>query len=337
MATQAALRGAEWDVVDVHWGHGPSPVQYVFRKVNKTWKPWVVVATSALMKRNGATGLGLYAARRFKRDDFVGRYGGTVVGTFAHREAALDSEECKRRVRQGHDKLMTRLAPGGGVELVDGERSGPPFLPRINDPRGTMLKPNVTLTPGGWIRVAQASVPTFDLDKGVDDNIASELRYEYGDEYWAIMNRVGASSAHAIDLTMGATQHDMKGTWQRLATGTHTFQSDVSYFEGNASKDLTRNEKHLLWSAWLENDSPRSTKFVRGVSTYAGKPLKLVSEFNALVVQKGGVFHIPKGTSFYSVRTAGTDNGVWVGWKGSYNPPTDMAGRSLLGRTGRPL
>ena len=49
MATQAALRGAEWDVVELNWEHGPSPVNCVFRRVRgDSWEPWVIVARSAI-------------------------------------------------------------------------------------------------------------------------------------------------------------------------------------------------------------------------------------------------------------------------------------------------
>jgi hypothetical protein len=42
MATQAALRDAEWDVAALNWEHGPSPVQCVFRRVQGGgWEPWV--------------------------------------------------------------------------------------------------------------------------------------------------------------------------------------------------------------------------------------------------------------------------------------------------------
>lgn len=202
MATQAALTTAEWDVAALHWEHGPSPVQCVFCRVRGgEWQPWVIVARSAIMQRVGQHGLGLYAAKSFHRDDFVGAYDGQVVGTFASRDAALASPACVRLVRRGHDKLITRgRRHGAGVELVDGDTGGAPYLHRINDPRGTRLGPNVQLTPGGWFRVTQRRVPAFDLARGVDENIAAELRFSYGDEYWRTIGRLGRDAAHAIEL-----------------------------------------------------------------------------------------------------------------------------------------
>ena len=203
MATQAALRGAEWDVVELNWEHGPSPVNCVFRRVRgDSWEPWVIVARSAVMQRVGRRGLGLYAARGLRQDDFVGLYDGRVVGRFASRRSALESPACTRLVRSGHDKLITRRrSQGAGVELVDGESGGPPFLHRMNDPRGSGMRSNVELTPGGWVKVIQRRVPVFDLQSGVDANIGAELRLAYGEEeYWGMMDRLGTSAAHAIEV-----------------------------------------------------------------------------------------------------------------------------------------
>ena len=209
MASQAALRASEWDVAPVHWAHGGATRERrralcVFRRgpPRGEWEPWVVVAESCLLHRVGRCGLGLYAARSFQRDDFVGAYGGAVVGAYASRREALASPACARLVRAGHDKLITRRPPDGGrgVELVDGgQGGGPPFLHRINDPRGTRLRPNAALTPGGWIQVTQRRVPAFDLDADLEGNAASELRLSYGDDdYWALMDRLGTSGEFAL-------------------------------------------------------------------------------------------------------------------------------------------
>ena len=212
-AQRDALRGCEWDVCDLHWAHGSTRemrrAQCVFRRVplgasRSEWAPWVLVAESCILRRVGKRGLGLYAARGFRRDDLVGLYEGAVVGTYPTRQAALDSRECARLVRRGHDKLITRRPRDGGrgVELVDGDRGGGlPLLHRINDPRGTRLQPNVALTPGGYIQVTQARVPAFDLEQDHEGNAASELRFSYGDEeYWDLMERLGGSAEYALEV-----------------------------------------------------------------------------------------------------------------------------------------
>lgn len=204
MASQAELKDAEWDVANLHWEAGPrekKTVRCVFRRIAGGWEPWVIEAESALLQRVGSHGLGLYTARTLKFQDVIGRYDGQVVGTFANRDAALASPQCASLVRHGADKLITRRPrQGPGVELVDGATSGPPFLPRINDPRGTRLQPNVELTPGGWARVTQRRVPAFDLAANIEANIGAELRLSYGDEYWDLVRRIGGSTEYALEV-----------------------------------------------------------------------------------------------------------------------------------------
>ena len=36
--------------------------------------------------------------------------------------------------------------------------------------------------------------------KSIEANIASELRLDYGDEYWDLMDRLGASRDYAIEV-----------------------------------------------------------------------------------------------------------------------------------------
>ena len=71
--------------------------------------------------------------------------------------------------------------PGtSGFDLLNGETGGPPYIQYCNDPRGTRLKANTQLTDGGWLRITAARVPPFDLEKTMEENVASELRWEYG-------------------------------------------------------------------------------------------------------------------------------------------------------------
>ena len=198
----AAIQRSQWDECTVRYEHGPSPVTYVFRKgASNEWEPWVVVAESALLRRIGKTGLGLYAARSFQRDHVVGRYDGNVVGTYGSRKAALESPEAQRLVRRDHDKLITRKRSNGpGIELVDGGTSGPPYMMRLNDPRGTRLRANVGVTDGGYVKVIQTRVPAFDLDKSLDANVQSELRLDYAGDYWEMMDALGKSAQFAIEV-----------------------------------------------------------------------------------------------------------------------------------------
>lgn len=150
-----------------------------------------------MLARLGIHTLGLYAARTFKRGATVGRYEGTVVGTFETR-AALESDTAKRLVHQMHDKLITRQRPTGGVDLIDGHTQGPPFLSRVNDPWGTPYNQNVIISPGGYMRVVAASIPRFSFDRPLRENLKAELKYSYGQEYWRAMALLGKTSDHAI-------------------------------------------------------------------------------------------------------------------------------------------
>ena len=197
-----AIQGAELDAVPVRWENGPSGYQEAtvvyLRTPNTRWQPWVVVAESAVLNSLGFKGQGLYAAKPFKKDDVIGRYEGQVVGVFENREEALQSDVTKRLVRMQRDKLITRNRKGGGVELVDGHTQGPPYLAKVNDPRGTNMRPNVVISPFGYMRVLQARIPAFNFDLGLEANRASELRFAYGDEYWQTMARLGKSDDFSI-------------------------------------------------------------------------------------------------------------------------------------------
>ena len=176
------FRDAEWKALDVNWIHGN--LQYIFRRAaNQDWQPWVIVTQSAIMARNNTKGLGLYAARNFKRDEFIGSYNGKVIETFKNRNLAISSKTAQLLVARGNDKLTTRACKGA-VELIDGTTCGPPFVQYINDPRGTTRTANTMLTSNGWIKASHDRIPKFNIDLNLDDNIKSELRYAYGDEYW---------------------------------------------------------------------------------------------------------------------------------------------------------
>ena len=204
MATRAVLADTEWEVVDLHWEHGPSPIQCVYRCVCGEREPWVIVAQSALMKRLGLDGLGLYAARKFstkqgndaipKDRRYIGRYDGTVIGKWPSRKLALSSTEARHLHAHGHDKLITL---NGGM-LVDGENGGPPFLHRMNDAKGSRYRKNVALTSSGWAMILRSSIPAFDLSKDAKGNINSELRVDYNEEYW---NYGQGTSSAPVDLT----------------------------------------------------------------------------------------------------------------------------------------
>lgn len=198
---RSLVHGSQWDEFRAMYDHG-DPVLYVYRRGpgQVYFEPWVVVAQSALLKRVGRSGLGLYAARPFKRDDYIGRYGGTRIGPFASRKTALLAPEVRALLRQGRDKLVVVRAQPSGFEVIDGETGGAPYLHRCNDPRNTALLANAELTDGGYVRVTQSRVPAFDIDKPLAENARAELRLDYGEDYWELQELIGTSSDYAIEL-----------------------------------------------------------------------------------------------------------------------------------------
>ena len=43
-------------------------------------------------------------------------------------------------------------------------------------------------------------MPAFDMGKGLEANVASELRISYGDAYWDLHERLGRSAEHALEV-----------------------------------------------------------------------------------------------------------------------------------------
>lgn len=147
-----------------------------------------LVAKSALLRKLGRDGWGLFASRRLKPGEIVGSYEGEVV-------ASYDKEEDALRHKDGNSDKMIVLRRKG-TERRDGEkpfvvvdgRSGadnPPYIPMVNDVRGVVPKmtPNCIIKPGGRM-IVRRGIPAFDTDKSIDENLPSELCIDYGEEYW---------------------------------------------------------------------------------------------------------------------------------------------------------
>ena len=197
---QASVRNSEWDEVKVRYGD--ESIRFIYRRGPGTthFEPWVVIAPSALMMRVGRLGLGLYAGRSFKKGDHIGMYDGKEVGQYNSREEAITAPETRRLLMRGHDKIICVRAKGKGYSLIDGEEGGAPHVHFCNDPRGTSLKANAEITDGGWLRVLQTRVPAFKLDSTLEENIKSEFRIDYGEEYWDLQEVLGTDEEYAIRL-----------------------------------------------------------------------------------------------------------------------------------------
>ena len=123
---------------------------------------------------------------------------------------------------------------------------------------------------------------------------------------------------------------DMEAVWKRKASGI-SFKDDLKFFDAHASRNLTPEKQLTLWKAWLDNDSPPNVVFVDSCNPDdQASVTRMTSDREIFVSYTGGVVHIPPGSVFYSTMTTGPDNAVWIGWRGSYDPPCDMSGRALV-------
>ena len=178
-------------------------IRYIYRKGpdSTRFEPWVVIAPSAIMKGLKRHGMGLYAGKSFKQGDYIGKYHGEVVGEYSSRKEAITAPEARDLLMHGHDKIICVRANGKpGFQLLDGEEGSAPHIEFCNDPKGTRLKVNASITDGGWLRVLKGRVPAFRLDRTIEENINSEFRIDYGQEYWDLQEVLGTDAKYAILL-----------------------------------------------------------------------------------------------------------------------------------------
>lgn len=174
----------------------------VYRKVGRAWQLWVLVRDSVLI----SGGKGLFAAKSFARDEFVGRYVGEILGKAA--DARVRREAERRTLTVDGDAIVNiagffvdgrRPVQSNAVQL---DRFGTVVLPQpqwgypgayvhiCNDARGTGRPNNCRLTFGGYLEATRA-VPAYRFDVPHSRNAASELVWSYGGEYWRTHTLLG--------------------------------------------------------------------------------------------------------------------------------------------------
>ena len=107
------------------------------------------------------------------------------------RRSTLTESRHKRLVRGGADKLRRIRSPEEGWDVVNGDSSPLPTLSLVNDPKGTRFNANVDVSEWGYMRCV-SNIPAFDLTRTLEQNIGSELKSEYGEEFWNIHERLGS-------------------------------------------------------------------------------------------------------------------------------------------------
>lgn len=155
-------------------------VEYLYRRgpdTEGTWIPWLVSGPSAVRRRKGNKGPGLYVAKHTVKDTVVFCYSGDVMHTpYASREEALQSSEVKKLIDRGETFLVKRSDAGWTV--LDESTSS---FTLVNDRRHTrpLLGINCIISDDGVLRVTRSAMPAFNIHAPLEDNIDSELRTEH--------------------------------------------------------------------------------------------------------------------------------------------------------------
>ena len=150
----------------------------VSRILRGTREPWVWIGPSALLNRIGLNGKGLYAAKKFKIGDLIGKYSGRELGRF-HSETECDTYASNRSLSDM--VLMCRVGQReSGFLLIDGSTGCAPYLQYVNDAKGTGKKNNSKLTSFGNL-YAQSTIEALEKPHM---NIQHELCFSYGRNFW---------------------------------------------------------------------------------------------------------------------------------------------------------
>jgi hypothetical protein len=171
--------------------------------------PWVIVAHSDMLKGLGARGqYGVFAAKRFKGGDVIGRYLGEILGSvqepgmtgrveqmYASGTGSflmtvdgyvVDGSKPVQSDQQQLERFGRVLFPGGREEYPGS------FVHMINDFKGTHRTANVELDAFGTLK-ALRNIPALDLQASPQIRTRSELVYSYGAPYWSAIADVQAS------------------------------------------------------------------------------------------------------------------------------------------------
>lgn len=183
--TRTAASPVEYTVRKVRYAHSPSG--YVMTvTANGADVPLFVIAPSAALQRLSTPKheIGIYAARTLRHLEHLGKYTGTILGTYDNASLASRSSAASSAERDGSTMLLVTMASGGGYDLIDGREATAPYLCLMNDPANTGLTANVLSDGKGFFVRKKRGVKAFDFDVPLDQNAASELLWEYGAKFW---------------------------------------------------------------------------------------------------------------------------------------------------------
>jgi hypothetical protein len=158
-------------------------------------QPWVSVMPSVAVRRGG--GHGLFADRNFTKGEIVGKYVGRILGKVDDTE---NQKYVDRLSHAEHDKIVVINGlfvdgnqPPQSIQdqkrrfgrVVYQPREWPgAYIHMANDSYRTGLETNCIMDQDGYLRTT-TFVPFYDRDKEHEENVASELLWSYGHDYWA--------------------------------------------------------------------------------------------------------------------------------------------------------
>ena len=180
-----------------------APVTLVWKvSASGVGQPWVMVAESAMLRAVATGELGLYAWRAFEKEELIGRYAGTVIGTYGpHEHSRLEADYADVKARGAGDMVVELDVPGSKtkVQLVDAAGAGPPFLQRANDARnlrdgrGAVAKNSAIMSTDGELRSMKkargepgkgTAWGPVTVNGGWEELEKREISWGYGNAFW---------------------------------------------------------------------------------------------------------------------------------------------------------
>ena len=123
----------------------------VYHKVKSEWTQWFEIKQSTIKN----AGLGLFALRSFKEDDFIGKYDGTILNT--------------NPINQQTRNYTLKI----GETYINGRNGKLGYVHKANDARNSKRN-QCYITQGGYVKVYH--------DKKIRKN--TEIFISYGEKYW---------------------------------------------------------------------------------------------------------------------------------------------------------
>ena len=193
-----APRGEDWRATPMHPHEAPGApagvgqLLKIERRVGAQWKAVLLVAPSMLMQLADATeaGRGLWSLIPLRgprwpgdKGTVIGKYSGLIVargGTDAAAARAASPLAASGRTHLACVKRGTEwvVIDGAAADIL-------PFMHCANDPRNTGQTAACVLTEHGTLR-ARRGVPALDLGRPFEEQVASELSFNYGARFWAM-------------------------------------------------------------------------------------------------------------------------------------------------------